>query len=279
MRYPNGQPIRISDTVEDLTGTLVNATTITLTVQKPDGTQQIYSSPTNDSTGKYHQDIPAADLAQNGHYLFVWTKTGTGAGVSTGEFEVYDPFEPVVLSLQDAKDALNIAQTTTTYDSEIHVYLDTVNTAMETIVGGPIVNRTVTNERVRQTYYNPRLVLRQRIVQSVTSIVDEWTGAAMDTSQVVVDQVSNVISRKGELPFLFRGPWCLVTYVAGQGTSVPPAFNAAARIIMQHLWSTQRGPGLAPVPNMESTFLPGMSYAIPNRALEIMRPYALEVYV
>ena len=116
-RFPLGAPIRQSTTVRQLnvdgTTTLVNATTLTLTVQKPDATQQVYSTPSNDDIGKYHQDIPASDLTQAGHYQLIWTATGTGAGVQPSDFDVYDPFEPAVLPRQDAKDMLNIPQAST----------------------------------------------------------------------------------------------------------------------------------------------------------------------
>jgi hypothetical protein len=279
-RTPNGQPIRLTATASTLAGVLVDDATLALTVQKPDATTQTYSTPTHDSTGTYHQDIPGTDLTQNGHYLYKWTAAATNVvAPSFGDFDVFDPFEPAVLPLADAKDALNIGQATDKYDNEIQAYVATIEADLEKLIGGPIVNRTISNERVHQTYTNPRLALRQKIVQSVTSIVDEWSGASMDVTSVVVDQVTNMASRKGDLPFLFRGPWCLVTYVAGLGTAVPAGFNPAARIILQHLWQTQRGPGLAPVPNMDETFLPGMAYAIPNRALDILQPYLLEVYI
>lgn len=96
-RYALGAPIRLSTTVRDITGTLVNAGALTLTVKKPDLTSQTYASPANDSTGLYHQDIPAADLTQLGPYEYKWVATGTGAGVSgapdpdTRMFYVEDP--------------------------------------------------------------------------------------------------------------------------------------------------------------------------------------------
>jgi hypothetical protein len=288
-RYPNGQPIRLSTSITDPTGAPINATALSLTVKKPDLTTQTYSSPNNDSTGMYHQDIPTTDLTQNGHYLYVWTATGVGAGISRGDFDVFDPFEPAVLSLEDAKDALNVAQSTTTYDSEIQAYLDTIVADLESLVGGPLITRTISNEQVRQSYTNPRLALRYRVAQSIISIVDEWSLAEMDVTLVDINQINNFAYRRGELPFLFRGPWCLVTYTACAGFRaglddptaivIPAAFNVAARFIIQHLWQTQRGPGMAPVPNMDETFLPGMSYAIPNRALEVLKPYVQEVYV
>src|SRR6185312_1231406 len=103
-RYPSGQPIRLSTTVRDVTGALVNAGALTLLVKlaAADGTWTTtgtYASPTNDSTGTYHQDIPVTDLAVNGHYQYTWTATGTGAGVSLGDFDVFDPFETAVLPL------------------------------------------------------------------------------------------------------------------------------------------------------------------------------------
>ncbi|HET9967274.1 MAG TPA: hypothetical protein VFQ68_03495, partial [Streptosporangiaceae bacterium] len=107
-RYPAGAPVRVSTTVRDTTGALVNAGTLTLTVKlaQADGTLATtgtYASPTLDSTGNYHVDIPAADLTALGHYSYVWTSTGTGAGVSPpAGFDVYDPFEVSVLPLADA---------------------------------------------------------------------------------------------------------------------------------------------------------------------------------
>jgi hypothetical protein len=97
-RYPKGQPIRLSTTVRDVAGVLVNAGALTLTIVKPDGTSQAYNAPTNDGTGLYHQDIPAVDLAQFGYYAYAWVSTGSGAGVAPGGFDVVDPL-PVAATL------------------------------------------------------------------------------------------------------------------------------------------------------------------------------------
>jgi hypothetical protein len=100
-RYPLNQPIRVSTTVRDVTGALVDAGTLTLVVKLAAGdgtftTTGTYASPVHDSTGTYHQDIPVTDLAALGHYQYTWTSTGTGAGVSFGDFDVFGPFEPSV---------------------------------------------------------------------------------------------------------------------------------------------------------------------------------------
>lgn len=276
-RFPQGQPIRLSTTVTDITGVLVNATTLTLVIQNPDLTQQTFSTPTNDSTGTYHQDIPASDLTQFGHYQFVWTSTGTGAGVQRGEFDVFDPFEPEVLPLQDAKQACNV--TSTAYDNELQAYVDTITANLEAATGGPIVTRQVT-ERVPITANYRSLVLRQRPVVSVVSITDIASGSVMDLSDIEVDTNAGIVRRKRQWPFIYWGTsGYQVAYMAGLGTIVPASINTAARIIIAHLWKTQRGPGMAPVPATDGVMLPGMSFAIPNRAAELLRPYTSEAYV
>lgn len=277
-RYALNQPLHLTTTIKDVTGTLVNASTLTLTVHKPDVSSQVYSTPTNDSTGLYHQDIPISDLTQLGHYQYVWQSTGTGAGVSYGDFDIFDPFEVAVLPLQDAKDALNIQQTNTTKDSTIQAMIDTIEASIEMITGGPLLTRTIV-ERVEVTDYYTSLVLRKRPVVAVQSIVDVSSGVTLPTVSLDIDTNSGIVRRVLRLPFLSWGPYYTVTYTAGWGTTLPPAFNVAARIILMHLWKTEQGPQYRPYAGEEETMLPGMSYAIPNRALEILRPYTLEAYV
>jgi hypothetical protein len=278
-RYPQGAPIRLSTTVKDLTGTLVNATGLTLTVSKPDASTQSYNSPTNDGTGLYHQDIPTADINLLGHYAYKWVSTGTGAGVSYSNFEVFDPLEVSVLSLQDAKDHLNIAQTTTTYDSEIQSKIATIQASLEKLTGGPIFTRTIT-ERVEVGNHYRTLCVRQRPLVAVTSVTDIASGTAVPIGDIELDTNAGIIRRKLEFPFWARGPYFTVVYTAGWGTAVPPAFNEAARIILEHLWQTQHGPWQRPsIGGEEEVTLPGFGFAIPNRAAELLSPYAIEAYV
>lgn len=290
MRYPNGQPVRITTTVRDLSGTLVNATTLTLTVQKPDQTQQSYSSPANDSTGQYHQDVPAADLSQNGHYQYAWTSTGTGAGVAAGQLDVYDPFEVRVLSLQDAKDTLRITLSDTSRDARLDSWIASIESGLERFTGGPPVNRTVTERAVLTSDYTV-LQVRQRPLVSVTSITSVASGQALDISAGLdLDVNAGTIRRK--LGYPFYGPYFTwlpamsVTYVAGWGTAVPAAFSDFAKIVIEHLWETQRGG--QPNPLLGGTDVvtpPWLGFAIPNRALELLNasqdgmPYAMEAYV
>jgi hypothetical protein len=279
-RYPLGQPISLPTTVRDRTGALVNATTLTLLVKiaQADGTQLTtgtYASPTNDSTGAYHQDIPVADLAVIGHYQFTWTSTGTGAGVSFGEFDVFDPFEQAVLPLGDAKDALNIPQSNTTSDSEIQGYIATIGTCLERMTGGPLVNRAFT-ERTEMQSAQTVIPVRQRPLVSVTSITSASGGAIDISAGLDLDTNAGLIRRKLGLPFwgpFFTWlPQVTVAGVAGWGTSVPAAFNRAAGIILQNLWETQHGPSARPSmgANTDMVTIPGFGFAIPNQAAELL---------
>lgn len=281
-RYPLGQPVRLSTTVRGVTGTLVNATTLTLVVKvaQADGTQLTtgtYPSPVNDSTGTYHQDVPVSDLAVTGHYQYAWTATGTGAGVSFGEFDVFDPFEVAVLPMQDAFDALNIRTAAAQQESasEIAQYVATITSCMEAMTGGPLVNRSIT-ERAEMTAGQTAIVVRQRPLVSVTQILGA-SGAAIDISAGLdLDSNAGIIRRQLGLPFF--GPFfswlpqCTVIYVAGWGVSVPAAFNTASRIILQNLWETQHGPSGRPSMGSgdDMVTLPGFGFAIPNQAAELL---------
>lgn len=284
MRYPLGAPVRVGPPdnpilVRDLTQLskpLVDAGTITLTVQKPDLTTLPPYTPTRDQLGTYHQDLPTSDLATAGHYQWKIVTTGTGAGVWYGDFDLFDPFDVAVLPLQDAKDMLNIAQSKTTFDAEIQVWIDTIGAGLEKLTGGPLVNRSI-SEYCKALRSYREIAVRYRPLVSVTSITDNATGTVLPLTDLDVDTNAGIIRRKLQLPFWSRGPYYTVVYVAGWGVPTPPAFNAAARIILAHLWETQHGPSTRPVLGGEETAVDyGLGFAVPNRAAELLAPYALE---
>lgn len=277
-RYPLGQPVRLSTTVRDLSGTLVDAGAISLVLQRPDGTPQTYLTPTRDSLGTYHQDIPAADLVTVGHYPFKWVSTGTGAGVSgPAALDIYDPFEPEVLSLADLKTQLGISATDTSRDGELALYAATAVQVIEDLIGGPFLNRTVV-ETVYPSDAGRALVLSTQGLISVQGITDMQSGAALSVAALTVDPVARVIRQKSWIPFYWTGPF-LVTCTAGQGTAVPPVVNLAARIIGQHLWVTRSGPATRPGLGGEDIVITSAGYAVPRRAAQLLAGYLEEAVV
>src|SRR5262249_10939149 len=135
------------------------------------------------------------------------------------------------------------------------------------------------------------LTVRQRPLVSVTSIVSVASGVALDISSGLdIDPVAGTIRRKLAYPFYGQYftwlPAMTVTYVAGWGTSAPAAFNTAARIILQHLWETQRGPAMRPsMDGMDVSTPPGFGFAIPDRAAQLLdgslngMPFMQEAYL
>ena len=93
--------------------------------------------------------------------------------------------------------------------------------------------------------------VRQRPLVSVTSIASASGGLIDISAGLDLDRNAGLIRRQLGIPFY--GPYWSwlplvnVTYVAGWGVQVPAAFNVFARIVIQHLWRTQRGPAAMPI--------------------------------
>jgi len=161
-RYPLGQPVRVSTTVRDVTGALVDAGALTLVVKlaNADGTfttTGTYPSPVHDGTGTYHQDIPVTDLAAAGHYEYVWTSTGTGAGAKAGDFDVYDPFPSgagLYCTAEELKSRLGI--TDAADDTEITTAVATASRAIDQVCGRHFYQVTETRTYVPRSLYETR---------------------------------------------------------------------------------------------------------------------------
>lgn len=267
-RYPTGQPVRLKTEVRDVTGQLANAGAITLTVQKPDLTTQVYSTPTNDGTGLYHQDIPTADIATVGHYQYKWVSTGANAGVSAGAFDVFDPFEPELLSLEDAKAYLG--ETGTGQDEEIRAFARVATEVVESIVG-PVVPRVATVV----VYPSSGVLLLPFPVVSLTSITP-YAGVALNLASLDQSGLASGIVRPGMLAF-FSASYYTVVCVAGRNP-IPDRYVHAAKEELRHLWTTQRGQTVdSPLPDFsgDSEFAGaaasfGAGFSVPNRVQELL---------
>ena len=282
-RYPLGQDVSLAITVQDPAGASVDADGgITLTLTEPDATTVVYTTPTHDSLGNYHQVVPHTATTLVGHYQWVSVAIAGGSqGVGFGEFDVFDPSEVSVLSLADGKAALRI--TTTANDSKILRKIASIEADIERVIGGPIVTRQVT-ERVELSAGYTALVLRKRPIVSVVSITSVASGGALSITDIDIDPVANIVRRK--LGWPFYGPYfqplpaMTVVYNAGLGTSVPPSIADAAENILQTQWAaTQRGAMLPGGAGQQEVVLPGMTYAISYWAAEKLAPYTLEAYV
>ncbi|WP_438478962.1 head-tail connector protein [Streptomyces asiaticus] len=181
-----------------------------------------------------------------------------------------------LLTLDEAKAQLNI--TTTTHDEELQAYIDSITAMVEWYVG-PVEPREVT-ETVNGR--GPTLALSQIPVMSLTSLTPLLLGGlALDVSDLVVDNEQGIIRRKiGDAFYggvFYGGPWT-AAYTAGR-SSIPPTLNLAGRMLVQHLWRTQQGPGRPGLGGADdfdpAQPVPGFGYAVPNRVLQLLQPYRL----
>lgn len=171
-----------------------------------------------------------------------------------------------VLDLAGAKQHLNIPATSTTNDGEITAWLDTLDAVIERYIGGPIVTREVV-QRVTPVDRGTALLLGKIPVVDVTQINgDAVSGLDIDPDAGMV---------RGS----FGSAPVTVTYQAGRGDTPPPAIVGAAKVILGHLWQTQRGQLQRPSLGGDETFAPlGLGFAVPNRALELLAPFAVEAW-
>ena len=169
-------------------------------------------------------------------------------------------------------------------------WIATIESALERYTGGPLVNRQIT-ERAEMLANQTVILVRQRPLVSVVSD-HRPPAAARSTSPAAWTSTPTRGRSAAKLGLPFYGPFftwlpqVTVTYVAGWGTAVQPAFSSAARIILAHLWESQRGPASLPgLGGGDLVTMPGFGFAIPNMAAELLdgsfngMPFANEAFV
>lgn len=179
-----------------------------------------------------------------------------------------------LLTLADAKKQLNL--TTSTDDDELQTYVDAVTPVIEEYIG-PVEPREVT-ERLDAEGGRRVLVLRTMPVLSLTSVEPVLTGGiSYPVDGLDLDPDTGEVRRKDG--GCFRG-LLLFTVQAGREGGVTPTINLAARMLVQHLWRTQRPNRSGGLPGGGEDYsvtqpIVGFGYAVPNRVLELLAPYRL----
>lgn len=164
-------------------------------------------------------------------------------------------------TLAELKSQLNIPAADVSNDTELQIYLDASNDVVETMVGPS----AVTTFTERYSTVNGSIITMRRPLVAVTSVTPDG-GAALAATAYIVDTVRGGLEIKNRLP----GDYTIV-YTAGW-SAIPPRGKLAQLIIGQHLWRTQRGGMVASVVADEGlTPVPGVGFAIPNRAAELLQ--------
>lgn len=256
-------PVPLTINVKDATGTLANAGAVTIVITLPDGT---VSSPaiTNPSAGVYQSTyVPT----MGGLHSARWVATGANASSFADVFDVRSGTPPYITSLSDTKQFLNI--TGSTDDEELRGYIEAATLVVENIVG-PVVVRTVVEVK------NPGqvIVLNHAPVISLTSLISVQPGGpTYNVADLDLDPATGIVRHPIISSIYFWGP-LRVTYVAGR-RQIPAHHTLAARIIIGHLWETQRAQmGRTSRGGRfgtdEISFSPEIGMAVPRRALELL---------
>lgn len=263
MPFDLGDTVRLTAECRDPDGTLMNAGTATLTVTLPDGSTVSPAVPAPTSAGQYVYDYPTTSAGRHAvRWLFE-----TPNSARTDVFDVRPETPALLLSLADAKAQLNI--TSARSDEEIRGWLETVTGIVEHFTG-VTVQRSFTEVHRLPRRGTPAFALLRTPALEITAA----TGADPD--------VMDLDTTTGVVHHAVCGLFCgriEVTYLAGRD-QVPAPIRDAAKIILQHLWRTQRNTSRGPVPGGGDDFsvtepVPGLGYAVPNRALQLMEPYKL----
>lgn len=268
--------------------TPLDATNPVVTLRRPTLPDVTYSAGAvvRDDVGKYHVAVPKTDVAELGHYA--WSASADSPqGVLAGRtLDVIDPFAPALITLADARSALG--KTTRNVDvDELQLHVDTANERIDTMTG-PAVPRTVTDTGVSQwsphQHYSRHVSGEGRGAGRIqltrppgpgpgsflTLLSATLAAAAVDITQW---QTAGGTVTAGYGFYLPPNTAYTVIYRVGRQPIPAPLF-LAARILVQHLWQTQRaqtsGAATDGGADLVST---GYGFAIPNRVAELVRPY------
>jgi hypothetical protein len=260
MAYDLGDPVALSIQVKDSSGTLANATTVTLYVTAPDGTTSSATiSPT--STGVYSHTYSPSGA---GRYLVRWAATGTNASSYTDAFTVNDPADLSLLSLTDAKQYLNI--TSSSADEELRQFILEASDIAERLTSRQLRRKTYTEA---YSVSGPYFSLRQQPVISVTTVTEDGVTLTAGTDYVL-DTALGILYRGSTLSPLY---WhagqdnITVTYVAGEGNPSPTAV-LQVKELTRHLWRTQRGASPLGMGGQDD-FIPGGNNIVTYRIKEL----------
>jgi hypothetical protein len=195
-----------------------------------------------------------------------WLFTGP-AHAYTDMFDVREATPPVLMSLATAKKHLK--KNDSADDDEIRDWIEACTRAVEQFTG-PIIVRTVVETADFRAARS--LALQQIPAMALTSVVAVRTGGmSYDVDDLDLDGQTGIVTRKdgGTLCGPLR-----MTYTAGRAI-VSANIRSASKIILQHLWRTRQGPGRPQLGTGDFDVtepIPGLGFAIPNRAVQLLDP-------
>lgn len=258
MAYDLADTIPLGVRVYDETGAPADPTTLVLTLGLPDGTTATPTI-THTSVGVFQVSyVPT----MAGRHSVTWAATGANAAGHADAFYVSAAAPLYLVSLADAKEQLNI--TSTASDEELRVYLEATTGVIERELGQAVIRRPFTEEH---TVRGGMLVLTWTPTVALTALALVDGTFTWDVSTLHTSAAGIVTSPFGVAPY----GRVTSTYIAGPSVAAAN-HGLAARIILQHLWTTKRGSAGSPrAGGLDApTRVAGAGYALPNAARELL---------
>jgi hypothetical protein len=267
--YNLGDVVYLTWATVDSTGAPA-ATTAALTVTLPDGTT---SSPAvaNPSLGSYTANYAPTTF---GRHVYKWAGTVTNPQVLVDEFGVRDITLTPIISIDDAKQHLNIPTAITTDDAELRRFIDYANDLAESYCGVVLGRRTFAGE----IYDGGDTFIRLRSpkAMSITSITENST-ALVSGTDYYLDPTGQRVFRLNNgtyFPSNQVGYWAtgsqniVITYVSGF-VNPPNGAKLGMLDLVRHLWMTQRG-GKVAILQTDDSFIPGGMHVFTYRISEAL---------
>lgn len=251
--YPAALP-----SLTDASGNPANVTTIALTITLPDGTP-VPCTVTNPPavTGQY---VFSFSTTEPGRHLVRWTianatpvffgTVSLPAAAYTDVFDVAEQAPPAIFSLASAKRQLGISASNTSDDDELREKVVAITRSMENFVHEVICPRVFNEEHQyggAGTYffagnlwpYSAQLRLYRVPVIQIQSIVASDFSTSWDPANFDPDPDTGLFT-------VIKGPplagHVRVIYLAGYQV-IPYNYIEAAKVLLQHVWESRRGPG------------------------------------
>jgi len=264
-----GQTLAFGLKTYDSAGALADVGTgPTATLTKPDGSTDS-ASVTKTATGTYRADY-TADAAGR------WTCLWDGSGANSGGLpypdvaDVWPVSGGMVISLADARAALNIATTATAQDDEILLYIRAATAVIEDLSGAAVAGTKVES---RSGSGKMALALYERPT-AITSVVQD--GVTLAATDYALDE--NGLLWRGSSRG--AGVWSdagvanvVVTYTVASGLDANTIL--AARELVRHLYAIGQQPWRSPygggLEDVAMTTVPA-GYAVPARVVQLLEP-------
>lgn len=186
-----------------------------------------------------------------------------------------------LLTLAEAKAALNISSGSTTQDAEVSAYVSAVSSQLDKMCG-PIVTRTVTSES--HDGGTELLFLGYRPVSTITAVVEyagtdpttltAETNDDRDGQRYLIEAAKGILRRRSggsDSGFASGRQNVIVTYTAGRYSStstVDERFKTAARLCLTNLWRREQGGGTDTFGALPGTVIPG--FGMPNAVMDLL---------